>query len=118
MRLLVLAVLALLAPGCKVSDGISRELGAACRNGKDCEDMCLPAPRWPQGFCSRTCTAASGCPVGAECVGTEDGDVCLFACFDDRDCVFLEQGGTTAWKCRDLSSPAGVKKACAPEDVS
>lgn len=105
-------VFLLLFAGCQVADGISREIGAACVTADDCEDRCLASPRWPQGFCSRDCHTTPSCPVGSACVPTVDGEVCLFLCFDDPDCGFLEsEEGATAWACR----VSGEVKVCAPE---
>jgi hypothetical protein len=88
---------------CKKSDGISRDLGASCESHSDCNDRCLPEPRWPGGFCSIDCTVTDDCPVGSDCVTTGDGDVCLFLCFDDRDCDFLESASSEdVWACRNL----------------
>jgi hypothetical protein len=113
---LVLATL--LGLGCKRLDGISRDIGAACESHADCTERCLPQPRWPGGFCSLECVATRDCPVGSDCVSTADGDVCLFLCFDDRDCGFLEAPGVIAasWRCRQLPGPTpqAEVKACAP----
>jgi hypothetical protein len=110
VRVVLAVVLALW--GCKKSDGISRELGASCDSHADCADTCLPEPRWPGGFCSLDCVETSSCPVGSDCVTTGDGKVCLFLCFDDRDCAFLEAAGElrAEWSCRDVDGA----RVCAP----
>jgi len=109
--------LLLLLSACKTADGISRDLGAACDTHDDCTDTCLPSPDWPHGFCSRPCLATDDCPVGGECVTTPEGDVCLFLCYDDRDCAFLEDPGVTDddWPCVALTDPEGASfEVCAP----
>jgi hypothetical protein len=108
-------LLVIVLAGCKEADGISRDLGAACSSQLDCTDRCLPSPRWPNGFCSLACDTADDCPVGADCAPTAEGRVCLFRCFDDRDCDFLEAGaGASGWACRTL----GGVDVCAPPSVT
>src|SRR5262245_24231234 len=85
---------------CTTSDPRTRGLGAPCRDQADCERRCLPAPRWPDGFCSLDCRSQADCPVGAGCaMAGADGQVCLFLCFDDRDCGFLENDVMKRWTC-------------------
>jgi hypothetical protein len=98
LRILALALLA----SCTRADTASRDLGAPCGTDLDCGRRCLPAPSWPGGFCTRPCAADRDCPVGSACA---DG-VCLFSCFDDQDCGFLQP----AYGCRDR----GGKLVCAP----
>jgi hypothetical protein len=112
---LLCAVLALAS--CRPADGISRELGAACQSHADCDERCLPSPRWPAGFCSRDCMTTSQCAAGAACVRTVDGEVCLFSCFDDADCAFLDDAAGLGWGCRQLQGPAGATQVCAPPGV-
>jgi hypothetical protein len=106
----VLALGVLLGGACKKTDGISRDLGAACDSHADCTDRCLPEPRWPGGFCSLDCADTDDCPVGSDCVNTSDGDICLFLCFDDRDCDFLESEVNDGWGCRTVED----LDVCAP----
>src|SRR6185503_16375029 len=71
LRVRVLPLLLLVAvAGCKKTDGISRDLGAACQANSDCTDRCLPEPRWPDGFCSLDCRSTDDCPVGSDCLST------------------------------------------------
>jgi hypothetical protein len=118
VRLLLLLSFAVAGAGCTRDGGISRELGAACGTDLDCDHRCLQDPRWPGGFCSLDCATTSACPVGADCFDTRDGEVCLFLCFDDRDCDFLDGPGRDGWKCRALGGTAGDRLACAPPEVS
>ena len=114
MRSLSVLLLCAATLGCKKQDGISRELGAACRDQTDCDGRCLPDPRWPGGFCSLSCSATDDCPVGSDCAHTGDGDVCLFLCFDDRDCNFLEEEAGMEWSCQTLTGPGAQTLVCAP----
>ena len=109
MRIVWVLIVGILGPACKPDEGITRDLGAPCVDDGDCTTRCLPGPRWPQGFCSLGCAGPSDCPAGASCADTVDGDVCLFACFDDGDCGFLEDGIDDDWACRQL--------VCAPTAV-
>jgi hypothetical protein len=97
---LVIALLCA-ALGCRAPTDATRELGAPCDLDVECNERCLPAPRWPQGFCSKACAATADCPVGADCVTRDpDGAVCVFVCHDDRDCDFLESSLVEdAWAC-------------------
>jgi len=73
---------------CTKSEALSRSLGATCQTASECANLCLPAPTWPGGFCTRSCQKDGDCAVGAVCTT----GVCLFSCFDDQDCDFLGDG--------------------------
>ena len=107
----------LLSAACTSSDALTRDLGARCTFDPDCAELCLPAPRWPGGFCTRGCAGRDDCPAGAECItpGGGEASVCLFACFDDGDCRFLEVGGVEMdWACRSGRGPSGAAEVCSP----
>jgi hypothetical protein len=94
---------------CKGDQPVTAELGGACQNSSQCATLCLVAPVWPSGFCTRPCHADADCPTSAVCVATPtDGAVCLFACLDNRDCAFLDGTMSGSWGCVDFSS----KLAC------
>ncbi len=103
------------AGGCKDRDAATRAIGAPCEDDVACEERCLPAVRWPSGFCSIDCASRAECPAATDCIATEvDGTVCLFACFDDRDCAFLDDLGGE-WSCQELEGPSGRHPVCAPK---
>jgi hypothetical protein len=83
------------AAGCNTGSKVSRSLGAQCQSSADCDDICLTAPEYPDGFCTTSCDDSSGCPGAATCVGTGQG-VCLFVCDQPVDCEFLGPGWTCA----------------------
>jgi hypothetical protein len=105
MRWLLMALF--VAGACKSSTGVSRDLGAACRSAADCTARCLPDPQFPNGFCTKDCTADGDCGSEARCATTSDGQVCLFACGNDADCSFLNALNKT-YSCMSV----GGKNVC------
>ena len=99
------AVASALAGGCRRNEDLTRDFGGPCSTDLDCTMHCLPRPTWPDGFCTRPCTVDVNCPVTSACALS----VCLFSCFDDRDCAFLGDG----WGCRSLAA----KLVCAPSNL-
>ena len=67
--------------GCGHGPGdVDRLIGNACTADRDCEHRCYDNPgRYPNGFCSVSCSSDDDCPLDTFCVA-EDGGVCLFAC--------------------------------------
>jgi hypothetical protein len=114
VRSLVLCAVAASLTACTASEHVSRGLGASCASNADCDLRCLPDPGWPGGFCTRDCERTTDCPVGAECVDTPEGTVCLFLCFDDDDCKFLDAPARMDWKCRGFPGEEGERSVCAP----
>lgn len=97
MRNVLVAFITCVALAACSDEGVSRAVGARCDQSADCEERCLTSSNdYPDGFCSLDCSSSSQCPSDAECAD-KDGGVCLFACFDERDCAFL---GPT-WTCRE-----------------
>lgn len=113
MRTLVLLALGALA--CTNDSAVNRDLGGACTSHGDCTNLCLPPPAWPNGFCTKSCMGEPDCPADSKCVTTPaDGQACLFACNDDRDCDFLDGPADADWSCVDFSGDAGTGvRACA-----
>lgn len=78
----------MLVSACNVSSPVSRRIGAQCESHDECDDMCLQAPEYPDGFCSVSCDDSRDCPGSSVCVAANQG-VCLFTCTDAADCGFL-----------------------------
>lgn len=96
------ALLAAALGACDGSD-VSREVGARCDDGSECDGRCLgPSDDYPGGFCSLVCDSRADCPGDTTCAD-RDGGVCLFTCNEDDDCKFL--GGS--WDCRDVDLRGG-----------
>ena len=108
-RLALIGLLGLLA--CSTSSDVSRELGARCDDGDDCDARCLPPADFPGGFCSISCEGDGDCPSDAGCVDLEGG-VCLFQCADDAACRFLGEG----WACASVAERGSTEEVmvCAP----
>jgi hypothetical protein len=109
---MVLLIGVLASAGCQGDVPVSRELGAQCETNAECASRCLPSPDWPSGFCTRDCASDADCAVDAICVDTDDGDVCLFACNESRDCEFLGGEEPALWQCRDFGMTE-ARLACA-----
>jgi hypothetical protein len=98
MRMAMIALL--LVAGCSSDHEVSRELGARCDATSDCDERCLPPDNdYPGGFCTVSCITTNECPGSSSCADREGG-ICLFDCFDDRDCTFLGDG----WTCKDTNA--------------
>ena len=96
------------AASCTPGSNVSRELGARCQSHDECDDVCLPDPEFPDGFCSVNCNSAADCPGGARCVAIGQG-VCLFGCLEPTDCEFLGPG----WRCATTPAlPGGEEDVC------
>jgi len=95
--LVLLAVLA----ACKQDVDPSKSFGGRCTLPSDCDRTCLEPPVYPGGFCTRPCVKDDDCPLGAQCLPPDAGAVCLFSCFDDKDCTFLDSDIASGWGCRE-----------------
>jgi len=74
----------------------SDEVGAACRDDRDCVDRCLKGKDFPGGYCSLDCRDDRDCPGGTYCAD-KSGGVCLLACGDSRDCA-------PEYECKDVKA--------------
>ena len=93
---------------CTGSSDVSRQLGARCETHDDCDDMCLAAPAYPDGFCSVNCNTSRTCPARSACVDIDQG-ICLFTCTEQTDCDFLGAG----WQCSMTAAlPEGEIGVC------
>lgn len=110
MRALCLFVL---LGACQRDIDVGPDFGGRCTQPEDCTRRCLPAPAFPGGFCSRDCTRDLDCPIGAACLAVTGGAACVFSCFDDRDCAFLDSELASGWGCRErVRGDAGVGLFC------
>ena len=89
IRLLGVAVVAILvASGCDSAD-VSRAVGARCDVKAECDERCQPpSPTFPAGFCTLSCLRPQDCPAGTRCVDI-DGGICVFPCEADEECAFM-----------------------------
>lgn len=98
-----------IAAACTPGSDVSRQLGARCQAHDDCDDVCLPDPEFPDGFCSVNCNGAIDCPGRSTCVAIGQG-VCLYRCGEDAECEFLGSG----WQCVTTAGlPGGEVDVCA-----
>lgn len=93
---------------CTLGSDVSRQLGARCEVHDDCDDVCLPDPEFPDGFCSVDCNGPAVCPPRSVCGDIGQG-ACLFRCIEQLDCEFLGPG----WQCAMIETlPTGEERVC------
>lgn len=90
------------AVSCTSGSDVSRQLGARCEVHDECDDVCLPDPEFPDGFCSINCNGPAACPTRSLCVDVAQG-VCLYRCSEPGDCDFLGSG----WRCARMTALSG-----------
>lgn len=74
------------------------QAGSACTAGGCAAGLtCLTGPEWPNGYCSRDCTADRGCPAGSSCYPV-GGQGSTFYCV--QNCAPAPDGGTALSSCR------------------
>jgi hypothetical protein len=74
------------------------QTGSACTAGGCAPGLtCLTGPEWPNGYCSRDCTADRGCPAGSSCYPV-GGQGSTFYCV--QNCAPASDGGTVLSSCR------------------
>ena len=95
MARLVVVFLSTVVLGCH-GDPVSDVVGAACRDDRDCAQICERGGDFPGGHCTVACRDDRDCTVDSICVDV-DGGICLFPCAVDRDCDLLG----TSYVCKD-----------------
>lgn len=88
-------VLALAAPlvGCDDDD----DLGAPCRDDRDCDAQCARGGDFPDGMCTYACRDDRDCPGGWACVDKQGG-ICMYTCRSDGEC---RSALDSRWECSD-----------------
>lgn len=75
-----------------VGGASSLEVGAACREDRDCASRCIHDDKhYPGGMCTVSCRDDRDCPAGTACIDDKDG-ICAVTCRDHVDCDSFGRG--------------------------
>ena len=89
-----LALVAALLVSAPLSCGSSEDVGPSsplvggrCSGDKDCSKRCLLGTRFPNGYCSQTCSTDKDCLDGTVCIQNDaSAGVCMTTCRLPADC--------------------------------